>query len=43
MNIVVVGLSHKTASVDIREKVAFALPKLRSAKSWQASLSRAEL
>jgi len=24
MNIVVVGLSHKTASVDIREKVAFA-------------------
>ncbi|HWI41617.1 MAG TPA: glutamyl-tRNA reductase, partial [Verrucomicrobiae bacterium] len=23
MNIVVVGLSHKTASVDIREKVAF--------------------
>jgi glutamyl-tRNA reductase len=24
MNIVVVGLSHKTASVEIREKVAFA-------------------
>src|SRR5512145_1957641 len=24
MNIIVVGLSHKTASVDIREKVAFA-------------------
>ena len=24
MNIVVVGLSHKTASVDVREKVAFA-------------------
>ena len=23
MNIIVVGLSHKTASVDIREKVAF--------------------
>src|SRR5512136_1825080 len=37
MNIVVVGLSHKTASVDIREKVAFAPTQME--KPLQALLA----